>query len=150
MIESPEETGNRRRQEDRDLQEILSRLNRLEDSYYKISSTVVRLETIVENFSKLVERFNDTLDKMTDSLNGLNVSIVKINGRVEDNTIEITDMKTSLITVRKSIKDVDDKSKIDFLQIVSQNLGKFIFGGGIFTGIIMWIDHLVDTYLKVK
>ena len=125
-----QEKKERRRNTDEGTEEIIARLGRLEENYYKMSLTVVKLETIVENFSNLVERFDTTLDKMNGTLNGLNITIVKINGKVDDNTVEIGELKDGLASVKKSVKDVDDKGKIDFLQVIKDNTAKFVFGGG--------------------
>ena len=145
-----EEIAERRRKNDKEWEEVLSRLVRLEDSYSKVSLTVVRLETMVENFSNLVERFENILERTNSTLNGLNLTIVKINGRVVENTEDIDELQKGISSVRDKVRLVDEKGKIDFVKLISENLGKFIFGGGAIAAIAFWVDHLIDTYLKSK
>lgn len=129
---------------------ILQRVGRLEDGYQKMSATIIRLETVVEIFSKATEKFENTLEKTNKTLNDLNSTILIISNNVADNTSEISEMKGELVSANAKIKAVDEKSKIDFLKIVSDNLGKFLFGGGLLGIIVFWIDHMLDTYLTGK
>jgi predicted nucleic acid-binding Zn-ribbon protein len=146
---------------DRSWDEIINRMQRLEETQDKrllkleggqeaSNVTIVRLEVMVDNFSHLVERFENILLDTNKTLKDLNLTIVTINGETKGNAEKIKDLEEDVTSVKKDIKAIDEKGKVDFLQIISANSGKFIFGGGLIGAVAFWIDHLIDTYLKTK
>lgn len=129
---------------------IIDRLEKIEIGYSEMEKTIVKLETNVTGFEKLVNRFENVLDRMTNTLGELNTTIIKINSKVETNTGHLANMAGRIDNVDARISAVDSKGKIDFLQLVKDNMGKFLFGGGALALAIYWIDHIVDSYMIAK
>lgn len=139
----------RRKAPNEEHQQMIQRLSVMEDKYEKVSVSVARLEVMVDNFISLVERFESILNKTNDTLNGLNITIVRINSRTEENTIRIDKHGKEIEKVTEKLNSIDDKGKVDLIQLFKDNFLKFVFGGGILTLITLFVDKIVDSYMKV-
>lgn len=129
---------------------LLERLTRLEESHIIMNRTVTKLETVVESSVALIERFENTLDRMANTLGELNITITKINQKVEDNSKDIAEVEGNVIKVGEKVEALDDKGKIDFLQLVKDNFAKAILGGGAIGALLIYLDHLLDTWISLK
>jgi uncharacterized coiled-coil protein SlyX len=140
----------RRRVSDKVEDQLFDRLTKLEENHMTMGKTLTKVEIIVENSVSLIERFENTLDRMANTLGELNITITKINQKVDDNSKDIVEVEGNLIKVGDKLKTLDDKGKIDFLQLVKDNFAKYIFGGGIIGAILLYLDHLLDTWISLK
>jgi hypothetical protein len=87
---------------------------------------------------------------MANTLGELNITITKINQKVEDNSKDIELVEGSVIRVGDKLKSLDDKGKIDFLQLIKDNFAKAVLGGGFIGALLFYLDHLIDTWLSLK
>lgn len=119
-----------------DVISITDRLNRHSEKIDRISDNNLVLETILKRLED-----DSVVQKQTNA--EMNKTMLSIQGAMSEITYNIRELNTRLVSTDKKIssvsdkvEEIDEKSKVDFLEIIKAKIVPFLFGGGFIYAIV--------------
>ena len=91
----------------------------------------------------ILERLSSVIDKLSDAITQIQITLVTMGDKLTHNSDDIADVKSDIGKLKQSIDSVDDKSKVDLIQIFKDHAIPFVLGGG-----LAYVLSLLMEYLK--
>ena len=110
-----------------DVDNLENRVDDLSD----IKNAIVRLTVLQEEQIKLNKEVSNTLKEMNEEIKTTRDEVKEIKVEVQDTKVEVKNTTNKVNGLEEQIINIDNKSKIDLLELFKQYAIPVVMGGGI-------------------
>ena len=117
------------------MEDIENWLNKLEEKYFEVDKGM-GINSVL--FQKSLE----TMRELAGAINNLNETTMEMKITMIGMQNELKENNRAIMELQTKVSEIDNKSKIDWIQFVKQNIINFVAGGGVMYVIIEIIENL--------
>lgn len=125
-----------------------SRVARLENKLGDLDKNTGILSALFERSVASQDKFSDMVGKLNETMSDLKMTMSSMQTEIKDTMEQICETRKEISAMKDSIHKVEEKGKIDWMDLVKQNIVKVILGGGLIIAIITWGIKALELFAK--